>query len=283
MAMRFTETTGGLVWRPRRHRGWVIAIIATLLLPWLFLQQVSSNAHWRETDESVTTTMTEGQLLSKSDEQRLIRWWPDILSATRQTGVPPVLIATIMLHESHGLPQAAFHVADPLSGAYGLMQLEPSTAQHLPGYYPGARQNPSENILLGAELLQEDSQQYFGGNWLLAIAAYYGGPGTVQAQGVDGNVSWPQAAPALNIVPCPPGKSYARCYRNNAGTTMTMYVNTIVQNMKTVSTWQKQLGLPQHMPTLFPHLLPLPSGISADSLLGEVVEIVETAGDMAAA
>ena len=269
--------------RTRRHVRWIIALVmAGFLIPWLFVQAIPSNQHLRRMD-TTDALQSVGQTLPQSDhtaEQRVIYWWSDILSATKKTHVPPVLIATIMLHESKGKPNL-YANGNP-NGAYGLMQLEPGTAQGLPGYAPGARHNPRQNLLLGAELLKEDAAD-FGGNWLLAVAAYYGGPGAVTSHGVTGNMPWPQAAPLLNVVPCPAGRAYAACYHANDGLTMATYVNTIVANMRTVAHWQKQLALPAHLPTLFPTIVPLPAGVSADSLLGEVIEIVEAAGDVAAA
>jgi soluble lytic murein transglycosylase-like protein len=57
------------------------------------------------------------------------------------------------------------------------MQLEPQTARDLPGWSPGARMVPQENLILGAELL--GGLHRFLGSWRLAAAAYYGGLGAV--------------------------------------------------------------------------------------------------------
>lgn len=273
----------------RRHVRWIIALtIACFLLPWLFAQSIPSNQQLRQVDQadalqSVGQTVGVGD---KSAKETVIRWWSDILVAAQKTDVPPVLIAaTVLQEDTDGNPQAAFDVQDPSAGAYGLMQLEPATAQGLPGYYPGARHNPQENLILGAELLKEDANT-FGGNWLLASAAYYGGPGAVMAEGVDGNMPWSQAAMRLNVVPCPPGRNYYACYHDNGGITMTASVNALMKDMQTITHWEKQLALPTHMPRLFPKFLipiSLPAGVTADSLLGETIEIAEAAGDVAEA
>lgn len=53
------------------------------------------------------------------------------------------------------------------------MQLEPATTLGLPGYYPGARHNPQENLILGAELLTAlyDQTQ----SWPMTFREYYNG------------------------------------------------------------------------------------------------------------
>jgi hypothetical protein len=162
------------------------------------------------------------------------------------------------------------------------MQLEPGTAAALPGYYSGARQNPQENLILGAELLKMDAQ-IFGGNWLLGLAAYYGGPSFVKAYGITGNVPWSTASQLLNVVPCQAGPNYFACVKANDDITMTVYVNTIQADMRIVAGWQQVLALPKQMPSLFPVGLILPAGIVAGSLMGEVIEIAEIAGAIVAA
>ncbi len=104
-----------------------------------------------------------------------------LLVASQRTGVLAAWIAAEMLNESGGDANA---IVNGLASAYGLMQLEPGTAQSLPGWVPGARQNPQENLILGAELLAALHTQF--GNWRIGCAAYYGGAGVVEAVGVSG-------------------------------------------------------------------------------------------------
>ncbi|WP_423219096.1 lytic transglycosylase domain-containing protein [Sulfobacillus thermosulfidooxidans] len=203
----------------------------------------------------------------------MFRWWPDILIAAEQTGVPPILIAAIMLHESGGVPNAG----SP-TGAYGLMQIIPSTAQGLPGWYPGARANPGENLILGAELLAENKQET--GNWLLATAAYYGGAGFVTPR-VSYDAPWSVAAPALAVVPCPGGPGFAACDAANAGLTMTGYVDQVVATMHQVTAWQIELALPATLPNFFPGTAT--TGGAADTLAGELEDILVEAGAAALA
>ena len=160
-----------------------------------------------------------GTVIHVPPTQAVQMWWKDILIASQKTGVPADWIAAEMLNESGGDPTAG-----SLAGAYGLMQLEPATAQGLPGYYPGARQNPLENLILGAELLEELHNQW--GSWRIASAAYYGGSGRVQRSGVVDGMPWSQASGLLNWIPAP-----------SAGNslTMTAYANNIEATAKVVA------------------------------------------------
>ena len=124
-----------------------------------------------------------------------------------------------MLNESGGNPSAG----NP-AGAYGLMQLEPATAQGLPGYTPGARHNPLENLILGAELLAALHGQW--GSWRISSAAYYGGSGRVQRSGVVNGMPWSQASGLLNWIP-------AASAGNSL--TMTAYANNIEATSQVVA------------------------------------------------
>ncbi len=124
-------------------------------------------------------------------------WWIDIQAASQETGVPAGLIAAIMLHESGG--QAAAY--NPLGPAYGLMQILNTTAPGLPGYAPGWQVNGRLNLLLGAQVLEQDYQAAGSTSWRVAIAAYYGGLGTLESLGYRPGMPWSQAAPLLNVVP----------------------------------------------------------------------------------
>ncbi|MDA8204761.1 MAG: transglycosylase SLT domain-containing protein, partial [Thermaerobacter sp.] len=124
-------------------------------------------------------------------------WWTAIQAASTRTGVPPGLIAAIMLHESGGNPNA-FNALGP---AYGLMQILNTTAPGLPAYAAGWQTNGPLNLLMGAQVLQADYQAAGSVSWRAAIAAYYGGLGTMEQLGYRPGMSWSQAAPLLNAVP----------------------------------------------------------------------------------
>ncbi|MCY0885908.1 MAG: transglycosylase SLT domain-containing protein [Firmicutes bacterium] len=172
-----------------------------------------------------TSTGAVGQGHAVPLSQAVRQYWAAIVSASCKTGVPADWIVAEMMNESGGNPKSG---PDGLAGAYGLMQLEPGTARGLPGWYPGARQNPATNLLLGAELLQENYAATH--SWRAASAAYYGGLGSVQGSGVTPGMPWSQAAPRLAWVPDP-----------QAGNTLTMaqYANDIAATAKAVAAYAK--------------------------------------------
>ncbi|NMP23725.1 transglycosylase SLT domain-containing protein [Sulfobacillus sp. DSM 109850] len=135
-----------------------------------------------------------------TNPQALKKWWPDIQQAARQagSGIPRTAfedaIGATMLHESGGNP-GVYANGNP-NGAYGLMQIEPGTARGLPGYYPGARHNPQENLILGAELLAELYRET--GSWHMMAATYYvGSPPSGWYRGMP----WSAAQRLLDYVP----------------------------------------------------------------------------------
>jgi len=134
----------------------------------------------------------------------LAPWVHDIKLAAAKTGVPARWIAAEMLVESGGKNECFEGLR---TQACGLMQLEPQTARDLPGWSPGARMVPQENLILGAELL--GGLHRFLGSWRLAAAAYYGGLGAVEqalaSYGIGLPTSWdaPNVALALDVVPDP--------------------------------------------------------------------------------
>jgi soluble lytic murein transglycosylase-like protein len=84
------------------------------------------------------------------------RWTPEIETAARVHGVDPDLVAILMLLESNGEPTAT----SP-SGAKGLMQLMPKTAEKiasdrgLPVPTPADLEDPALNLDFAAYLLAE--------------------------------------------------------------------------------------------------------------------------------
>ncbi len=97
-----------------------------------------------------------------------------IHEAAMATGVSPALIKAVILAESNfqnGLVSP--------SGAVGLMQILPGTAQRFGAANP---MDPRANILAGARFLKM-LLELFDDNETLAVAAYNCGPARVQRQG----------------------------------------------------------------------------------------------------
>ena len=191
---------------------------------------ISDTIQWPEQSGGTVSTVTH-----IPPTQTLSHWWADIQSASQKTGVPADWIAAEMLNESGGQPGAG---QNGLAGAFGLMQLEPGTAKGLPGWYPGARSNPQENLILGAELLAENHSQF--GSWRIASAAYYGGSGSVQNDGVTPGMSWTIAGPKLATVP------FA-----SAGNSLTMqeYANNIEATSQAVANKENTKHATKHATT----------------------------------
>jgi soluble lytic murein transglycosylase-like protein len=93
-----------------------------------------------------------------------------VRDAARAAGVDPSLVAAVALTESGGAPNALSR-----SGAAGIMQLMPATAQALGVTDP---YDATQNVRGGALYLRELLDR-FGGDVRLALAAYNAGPGAV--------------------------------------------------------------------------------------------------------
>ncbi|MBI4083376.1 MAG: lytic transglycosylase domain-containing protein [Candidatus Lambdaproteobacteria bacterium] len=105
-------------------------------------------------------------------------YWSTIVQHSAPRQVDPYLVLAVMREESHFQT-----VADSRAGAKGLMQLMPATAQMLAKRLglPYAEEHlltPEGNIPLGVVYLQRVLAR-FGGNILLASAAYNAGPTAV--------------------------------------------------------------------------------------------------------
>lgn len=98
----------------------------------------------------------------------------DILRETVGTRVSPALVLAVMSVESAGLPDAVSH-----AGAAGLMQLMPATAAR---FGVEDRLLPAESIRGGVAYLDWLLAR-FGGDPILALAAYNAGEGAVDDNG----------------------------------------------------------------------------------------------------
>ena len=98
----------------------------------------------------------------------------EILKATAGTQVSPALVVAIISTESAGREAAVSS-----AGASGLMQLMPATAKRF-----GVKKiaDPGENISGGVQYL-DFLLDHFGGDAVLAIAAYNAGEGAVRRNG----------------------------------------------------------------------------------------------------
>lgn len=99
---------------------------------------------------------------------------PVIIAAAHEYQLDPALLAAV-IHTESGFNAGA---TSP-KGAMGLMQLMPDTASRLGVAAP---YNPAQNVFGGAKYLRQMMDR-FGGNPVLALAAYNAGPGAVEKFG----------------------------------------------------------------------------------------------------
>jgi soluble lytic murein transglycosylase-like protein len=106
---------------------------------------------------------------------RVAREWSHLIArAAFEAHVDPALVAAVARTESGFDPGAT-----SASGARGLMQLMPATAQALGVADP---YDPAQNVRGGASYLRELLER-FHGDVRLALAAYDAGPGAVERYG----------------------------------------------------------------------------------------------------
>jgi soluble lytic murein transglycosylase-like protein len=98
----------------------------------------------------------------------------EILAASAQTGLDPLLVASVIRVESRFRPHAVSH-----AGAVGLMQVLPGTGRQY-GVHDLA--DPRENIAAGSRHLAYLIDRYEG-DLNLALAAYNAGEATVRRHG----------------------------------------------------------------------------------------------------
>ncbi len=123
--------------------------------------------------QSLLSQYNQGTL---SRHQLYTAMLPLVTPIAQQDNLPPALVIAVITEESGGNAGAVSS-----TGAIGLMQLEPGTAQVL-GIPSSQLSDPRENLIAGCLYLR-DMLNMFGGNLSLALSAYNAGPGAVQANG----------------------------------------------------------------------------------------------------
>jgi hypothetical protein len=96
----------------------------------------------------------------------VLRWLPEILVASEESGTPAHIIAGVMRLESSGNP----NIISPV-GARGLMQIMPSNLNAM-GIPSSLWHDPATNIRAGGLFLASRVQLY--GSWDQAVGAYFG-------------------------------------------------------------------------------------------------------------
>jgi soluble lytic murein transglycosylase-like protein len=100
---------------------------------------------------------------------------PLVRNAARTAGLPPALVEAVVSVESGFEPRAR-----SVTGARGLMQIEPETANDYGGL--ANPDDPAQNVRVGTAYLR-DLLARFGGDVRAALAAYNAGPAAVERYG----------------------------------------------------------------------------------------------------
>jgi hypothetical protein len=123
--------------------------------------------------EGMTVDDTVASNTNNTQDMQSLPFHQEVLEAANTTALAPALIHAVITVESKHNPKALSK-----KGAYGLMQLMPSTAKHY-GLTGLKKANHQQNILVGARYLKE-LVVLFDGNLELALAAYNAGPATIK-------------------------------------------------------------------------------------------------------
>lgn len=127
-------------------------------------------------------TMAESGISDRRSTPKKLRWQTgdipyqaEVQAVATATEIDPALIHAVIATESGYNPQAQSR-----KGAYGLMQVLPSTARSLSAI-PVKQWSVSQQILWGSRYLK-NMLELFGGDVSLALAAYNAGPQAVKTR-----------------------------------------------------------------------------------------------------
>ena len=152
------------------------------------ITNIQPNRYTYKIPESISNYKSSVYLLVKPKQASNLPFNEEVMVAANATAISPALIHAIITVESKHNPFARSN-----KGAYGLMQLMPSTAMR---FNVSNKKDPRQNILAGAKYLRE-LFDLFNGDIRLTVAAYNAGPGAVQKYG--GKI--PPYKETMNYVP----------------------------------------------------------------------------------
>ena len=148
----------------------------------------SEQSYTVKIEEQVDVSLVTDVLPKKIMSARKLPYNTEVIFAASETSIEPALIHAVITVESKHNPYATSS-----RGAYGLMQLMPSTARR---FKVLNKNDPKQNILAGAKYLRE-LLNLFKGDLQLTLAAYNAGPAAVQKYGDR----IPPYSETLNYVP----------------------------------------------------------------------------------
>jgi soluble lytic murein transglycosylase len=150
-------------------------------------------------------------------------FWPWVDHYARETRLDPYLVTALIREESAFSPTALSR-----AGARGLMQLLPATAAHVAGEAglprPPDLDTPGPNIALGTRYLAQ-LQKEFGGDLVLALAAYNAGPHVVR-RWLKNHHSSQDPETFLEEIPYPETRRYVKRVLGSYDRYRTLYVRS---------------------------------------------------------
>jgi soluble lytic murein transglycosylase len=155
----------------------------------------------------------------------------DVFRNAQARGLDPYDVAALIRQESEFNPGAKSS-----AGAYGLMQLIPSTGrlmarkQGIPGVRTSMLLNPGMNLRLGTQYLRVQLDNW-GGNWLQTLAAYNAGPTHVREWLMSGTYREP--AEFVESIPFNETREYVQAVLRNADLYRQIYSGKLAAEVET--------------------------------------------------